>query len=368
MIAPPIHPAVPQLHQLTGLRGIAAWLVVLYHARLAATELFPPEIIAVFARGYLAVDLFFMLSGFVMWLNYGERLRAEGWGGAPSFWWKRIARIWPLHIAILAVMVAFVAVLLATGRATDGYPIAELPLHILLLQNWGFTATLSWNHPAWSISTELAAYIVFPALVLAARWERMRLPALIAALAGLLAVLHLLYTAAGHRDLGEDIAALGLWRCLIEFTVGMFVALIWQGLRGRTGPIVPALAALAILAAAAIFALPETAIAPAVFAAGLLALALSGGAVSRLLASRALRWLGDISYATYLIHFFGFILFKIAFVDDDGQLTGAQLTFFLFLVLGASAAAFRLLEKPAQRWMLMRRPRIFGGTPARASN
>lgn len=369
MIAPPINPPVPQLHQLTGLRGIAAWFVVLYHIRLATTDMFAPEIIELFAKGYLAVDLFFMLSGFVMWLNYGARLRASGWSGAPSFWWKRIARIWPLHMAVLAGMIAFVAVLIATGRPFAAYPLGELPLHVLLLQNWGFTPDLSWNHPAWSISTELAAYIIFPALVLAAAWERIRAIVLMAVAAGLLFALHTLYAASGHRNLGEDIAALGLWRCLIEFAIGMLVALVWQTLRQRrTQATGPAIATLAVLSAGFAIGLPETAFIPAAFACGLLSLALSEGAISRVLASRPLRWLGDISYATYLTHFFAFILFKIALVGSDSQLTAGELALFLALVLAISAAAFYGFEKPAQRWMNMRRPQMFGGTPSRAAN
>ncbi|MFN5779758.1 MAG: acyltransferase, partial [Novosphingobium sp.] len=57
------------LDALTGIRGLAAWLVVLYHIRLSLTALLPGEVIVALAKGYLAVDLFFMLSGFVIWYN-----------------------------------------------------------------------------------------------------------------------------------------------------------------------------------------------------------------------------------------------------------------------------------------------------------
>lgn len=377
MIAPPLPPdrrlpdraPIPQLHQLTGLRGIAAWFVVFYHVRIATIALFPAEVIDVFDRGYLAVDLFFMLSGFVMWLNYGARLRAEGFAGAPAFWWKRIARIWPLHMAVLGAMALFVGVLIATGRPFDKYPLAELPLHILLLQNWGFTTELAWNHPAWSISTELGAYVVFPAMVLACRWERLRLPVLLGIAAILLATLYGLFAALGHDRLTADIPGLGLWRCLLGFSVGAVIALVWQRLSARgTGALLPAICGATALVAGFALGLPETAFAPAVFACALLALALDGSFISRVLASRPLRWLGDISYATYLTHFFLFILFKIAVVGEDGQVSAGELAAFFALVLAVSAAAFHGFEKPAQRWMNARRPRIFGGTPARAPN
>jgi peptidoglycan/LPS O-acetylase OafA/YrhL len=90
------------LDALTGIRGIAAWGVVLYHIRLSLTGLLPAPVIAVFAKGYLAVDLFFILSGFVIWYNYAARIADGGAGAARLFLWRRFARVWPLHGAILA--------------------------------------------------------------------------------------------------------------------------------------------------------------------------------------------------------------------------------------------------------------------------
>src|SRR5690349_10358782 len=151
------------LPALTGIRGVAAWFVVLYHIRLGLAWALPPEALAVLSKGYLAVDLFFMLSGFVLWLNYSNRLRAGGIGTAPAFLLRRIARIWPLHLVMLAGAIAFVLAVAATGREpSDHYPWGELPLHLLLIQNWGFTNALTWNDPAWSISCELAAYMMLP--------------------------------------------------------------------------------------------------------------------------------------------------------------------------------------------------------------
>lgn len=89
-----------ELRALTGMRGIAAWLVVLYHIRLSVAGL-PHSVVAVLAKGYLAVDFFFLLSGFVIWLSWGERLRRGGIGAVPGFLWRRLARIWPLHLFML---------------------------------------------------------------------------------------------------------------------------------------------------------------------------------------------------------------------------------------------------------------------------
>lgn len=349
----PVH-----LDALTGIRGIAAWAVVFYHIRLSLTALFPPEVIAVMARGYLAVDLFFILSGFVIWYNYADRLRRGGGAEVRLFLWRRIARIWPLHAAILLAMSGFVALLALTGRSTAGYPLAELPLHLLLVQNWGFTPALSWNHPAWSISTELAAYLLFPLIVRAADWPRAPTWLLGLIALALLAAIHALFAAHGYRALGDGIEHLGLWRCLAAFTLGNILCLVWQRWRGAWhGGLLAGLACLGMVGAGLVLDLPETAFAPAAFLTGLMALALGQGGLVRLLASRPLVYLGEISYSTYLAHFFLFILWKIAFVDASLQLGWAGLAGFVALVLAVSVTLYHGLEKPAQRWLNSRPPR-----------
>ena len=90
----------PELRALTSMRGIAAWFVVLYHIRLSVAGL-PDAVVAVLAKGYLAVDFFFLLSGFVIWLAWHDRLRTGGLSRVPAFLLKRIARIWPLHLFLL---------------------------------------------------------------------------------------------------------------------------------------------------------------------------------------------------------------------------------------------------------------------------
>ena len=346
------------LAALTGLRGVAAWLVVLYHIRLSLADILPAPVIGLFAKGYLAVDLFFILSGFVLWYNYAPRLRAGGIGAAGLFLWRRIARIWPLHFLILALFVAFALTLNATGRDTSAYPFAELPLHLMLMQNWGLTESLAWNDPAWSISTEMAAYLAFSMVVLAAGWERLPTVALVAIGAGLASAIALWFGAHGETVLGADIARLGLMRCLLGFSLGNVACLLWLRWHGnRRASAIALSASAAILYGALVFDLPETVFVPAAFVTGLLALALGRGMIVRALGGRALRYLGEISYSTYLAHTFLFLLFKLAFVDASLQIGWAALAGFLLLVFIVSAALYHLVEKPAQRWLNRRPPR-----------
>jgi peptidoglycan/LPS O-acetylase OafA/YrhL len=330
-----------ELRALTSVRGLAAWFVVFYHIRLSIAGL-PVVVRDVFAKGYLAVDFFFLLSGFVIWLTWHDRVR----GNAGVFLRKRIARIWPLHLVVLAGAVALALVLKATGRGNPGgYPFAQLPLHIVLIQNWGFTDRLAWNDPSWSISAELAAYLLFPLLARAVDWRRLPSWVLLAVAAAILLLLHLAMDA---PTLGTDIARFGLLRCLTEFATGTIACALWLRWRGKNRTPIVAAAGVVLLLAWALGA-PETLVAPVAFACLLLVLALTSGATP--LECRAIHYLGEISYATYLGHFMLWVVFKLAFVSDAAAVPPVLIALYLALVLAASVALYHLVERPAQRWI-----------------
>lgn len=341
----------PELRALTSVRGLAAWAVVVYHIRLSMAGL-PTGARDVLALGYLAVDFFFLLSGFVIWMTWADRLRTGGLGEVLPFLQKRIARIWPLHIFVLAGGVALALLLAATGRHDPRFfPFAELPLHALLIQNWGFTAALTWNDPAWSISAELGAYLVFPLLALTIDWKRVPSWAVLAALAALFGLLAAIFAAAGVASLGDQIPRLGLVRCVLEFAAGTAIGALWW--RWRDRPRRPALiataSAVALLGLTIAGVLPQTLGVPAGFAALLLVLALTSGRAGSPLEGRALHYLGEISYATYLGHFLLWVAFKLAFVDVAGAVPPALIALYLAMVLGSSMALYHWVERPAQR-------------------
>lgn len=343
--------ARPELRALTSVRGIAAWFVVLYHIRLSIAGL-PPAWTAVLAKGYLAVDFFFLLSGFVIWLSWSEKLRAGGFGTVPEFLRRRIARIWPLHLFMLGCAGMLALLLLATGRHDAAeYPFDLLPLHMLLLQNWGFTDRLAWNDPSWSISVELGAYLLFPVLAMAIAWRRVPSWAILATIIALFVVLAAVFASVGSVSLGYEIAHFGLIRCVIEFTAGTAVSALW--LRWKDSPARPALVTIGIGAVLILSwraGLPETLAIPALFAALLLVLALTAGLRHNPLDARWLHYLGEISYATYLGHFLLFVAFKLALVDDAHAIPPLLIVLYLLLVLGSSIALYHLVERPAQKW------------------
>lgn len=341
-----------ELRSLTSLRGIAAWFVVLYHIRLSVAGL-PAGAVAFFAKGYLAVDFFFLLSGFVIWLSWSDRLRQDGWRAVAPFLHKRIARIWPLHLVMLAAAVALALLLVGTGHAVaDDYPFAQLPLHVLLLQNWGFTDRLAWNDPSWSISCELGAYLLFPLLAMAIDWKRVPTAAVIGAGAALLLLLYGVMSGS-TSNLGFEIARYGLRRCVLEFACGTTIGALWWRWRERPrGPGWTAAAVSALLLALwADGVLPETLTIPAAFATGLLAFALASGRRGNPLEAGWLHYLGEISYATYLSHFLLFVVFKLALVSDAHAVPPLLVALYLSMVLMSSIALYHLVERPAQKWV-----------------
>lgn len=344
--------ATRQLDALTGVRGIAAWLVVLYHIREGLAHALPASVIAVFAKGYLAVDLFFVLSGFVLSLTWGGRFARDGLGAAPDFWRKRVARVWPLHAFILAATIVFALVIQATGRPVPPhYRWEELPLHILLIQNWGFTPDLAWNDPSWSISTEMAAYLLFPFVAIV--FARLKPSAGVAAglALALIVAIDRLFAANGSALLGHNIAGLGLWRCLAQFGCGVAMCVLWQRWQGQRMIAVTAVVSISATGLWMTGAARETLAVPLAFTALVPLLAATSAWAYNPLSSRLAVVLGEISYSTYLAHFLLWTLFKIVFVADPRAVSLAAAALYLVLTLAASFILYRFIEGPARRWL-----------------
>jgi peptidoglycan/LPS O-acetylase OafA/YrhL len=336
------------LRPLTSVRGLFAWGVVLYHFRLSCRGWLPEGAIHALSKGYLAVDFFFLLSGFVIWLNYGERLCAGG--GTADFLVRRLARIWPLHAAMLGFALLLAGLLAATGRPAPQFPMVQFPLHLLMIQEWGLTEALTWNDPAWSISCEWAAYLLVP--VAALLLPKRRMPDAAVALAALLPLLPLHAAMAAEGSLGQKMATYGVLRCLCEFACGAALSVLWRRWRGSLGAELGGWA----LGAAALGAwgagAPETLAVPLGFAGLLLGLALGAERPGHPLAGRAIHFLGEISYATYLSHFLLFFAFKLALVRDPLNVPPAMMAGFLLFLAAASAALYLGVERPAQRMIL----------------
>lgn len=339
------------LPMLTGLRGIAALAVLFFHIRDAMAGFAPGGVIAVLAQGYLAVDLFFVLSGFILWWTYGAAFAKQGRAAVLPFIVRRFARIFPLHLAIMAAMGGFALLLLASGRTLGPqYPLGELPAHILLVQNWGVADRLSWNDPAWSISAEWAAYLVLAmvgAWVGRVRVDAWSFPLLTVGIAGALGAW---FAATGRATIGTDIAATGLVRCLAEFAIGVLLCRWWMAVTGRR-TLIAATAVLLGGTGALLIAsgwLQPMGV-PLIMAAILIAALEASVAARPPLSGRTAQWLGQISYALYLSHFFLWILFKLAFVDDPANVPPLAIAAYVAVTLAVSHGLHRWVELPGRR-------------------
>lgn len=153
---------LPDIKSLTGLRGIAAlWVCLLHYTWGWSGNGFPLEIAR---HGGAGLVTFFVLSGFILAYVYGEKLVPGSIARAyPSFLWARFARIYPLHLMTLLIFGGLA--LLTPALLTDADTAYTFLLNLLLLHAWGFTNTVTWNQPSWSVSTEAFAYLLFPLFV-----------------------------------------------------------------------------------------------------------------------------------------------------------------------------------------------------------
>src|SRR6185312_13591404 len=154
---------VGEIKALTSLRGIFAIWVVFFHLR--AWSEFAEQPLFVIDRGYLGVDFFFLLSGFILAARHAKEFAAgyHIWTHL-GFALKRVGRMFPLHIAVLAVVVAGIYL-----RGEPQYWWTHIASEAALIHRWGIihTPRAALNGPDWSISTEWAANLLFPIFVVA---------------------------------------------------------------------------------------------------------------------------------------------------------------------------------------------------------
>jgi peptidoglycan/LPS O-acetylase OafA/YrhL len=290
-----------ELRALTSLRGVAALAVVATHFSATAQALASEPIPWRVPRGHRAVDFFFVLSGFIMSYTYASSFLADQPGAYADFLARRVAGSYRCTVAVILLIVVLGAVSVAvSGKniffdTTAFFP--YLVCNLLLLPGLGFGA--NFNGPSWSISTEIVAYLLFPALV-ACVFSCSR-HATIASACAALFVLILLASRTPRLELSYDHSPQNVVRCLTEFSLGMlayrayaagqFPLLATDGAAfGLVGACVVSLCLRVDLPAALMFPLP------------VIAFATNRGRASRMMEMRLPYFLGVVSYSIYLIH------------------------------------------------------------------
>lgn len=351
-------PAPPEnLPALTGIRAIAAGLVVLLHLNQTIPGAGIGDALPFTHYGYLGVDIFFVLSGFILSHVYGQALARFDLRTYGRYLWFRLARLYPVHIAVLVALVGLVLLLRALGQAPNNPANWEYPAlvyHVTLTHAWGFLEAATWNGPAWSISLEFLAYLLLPAFLLLTSVARHPLAAALgAALA--CALLAGLFLEFGWRIKDAHVGADGIVRVLTEFGAGCFLYRMWR--RVPAGPwwdlaAVSLLVVSGVLTAVGVSAL----VLVPLLGAAVLAVAQSTGPFHRFLATRTMVWLGEISYAVYLVHFAILLVAGRALAWSGLASAGTAVSLLAALatlaaILIVAAAAYHGIERPARRWM-----------------
>src|SRR5690242_13808365 len=138
------------LKPLTSLRFFAAFVVVLCHLRYSHQQQLSPWAWNFSKNGFVGVNLFFVLSGFVIAYNYGEKF-LEKTTTYGRFMLARFARIWPAFIT--ALLLAFPVYVLPDKSVLHKLPLL-IPVHVLLIHNWFPNLGWLWLSPSWTIGTE----------------------------------------------------------------------------------------------------------------------------------------------------------------------------------------------------------------------
>jgi peptidoglycan/LPS O-acetylase OafA/YrhL len=337
---------------LDGLRGIAAIAVMSFHFNLfflPQARLF--EIVPFVGRAYLAVDLFFLLSGFVMAHVYGHLLASNWRAHWSEFAIARFARIYPLFAVTTLAMILLFA-LSKTPLIFVSFSADSLVLQPFLLQQWA--SGLGWNYPSWSISTEAEAYLLFvffAGLLLTGKYPRVIGACCFAVVAAL--------SIAERGSLNLYVGIPALLRTLAEFSLGVLLYRAYSG-DARVPRKWVVILLIIFVSLAELTHLDFLFV--GAFGCLIYFCANATDAFGRLLDSRPFRALGNWSYSIYLWHVPTHYAVMIAFAGIGYPLRNLDLLSARLLLLvtalavvGLSALHYQYFELPVRRFMLRSR-------------
>jgi peptidoglycan/LPS O-acetylase OafA/YrhL len=343
-----------EIRALTGIRGVAACMVVIYHYFEPSMGL--GSVHALIAHGYIAVDLFFILSGYVLAMTYASSFSGEfSVATYVSFLGKRLGRIYPLFFVMTVITAALLYVNAIVDRPQPSF--VEISTNLFMFQAWGFANSI--DDPTWSISTEFAAYLAFPALVtliLIGRRYRCWL-AIAAALATLFALTRLnpvLYPRGGPLEISQGQTIFPLLRCFAGFVLGIAAFRLSKERAFRqifdwrhTGD------AVAVIVVC-LWTIPGTDVAlELAFVPLVVALASGQSWTARAMGNGVVCWLGEISYSIYLMHrpVANLIRHPLMSIMETHHIPHAFTiagAVPLILIIPLSALSFYWIEKPAR--------------------
>jgi len=391
-------PKLPQVRfeALDSWRGLAAILVVLFHAQVAS-HVYDAGLVR---AGEMFVDFFFVLSGFVIAYAYAGRISSGADMG--RFMMLRFGRVMPLHLVVLALFIVMestkvlVPGLGAPGdgafTGTNGF--GAIFTNIFLVQV-GTHDQLTWNTPAWSIAAEVAAYAAFGvAALLFGRSLGL------AALAGAIVSVAVLWTLAPHGM--ESTYDFGDFRALYGLSVGVLIhRFAMDGImrsrmataQGGGGAVrinwiwtAVEIATVAVALAFVVYGYGTSAAfaSPLVFGVVVMVFAIEGGKVSAVLRTKPLVLIGTLSFSIYMVHMFIIMrMVNLARLADKltgtatvvpmghgegvnfGSLLGGDIAVLAIIgvTIAVSLVTYRFVEQPGRAWFRQAADRLFAPRP-----
>ncbi|MBK8175088.1 MAG: acyltransferase [Rhodospirillales bacterium] len=302
---------------LDGWRGIIACIIALCHLNVYS-HIYGATILQ---HAYIFVDFFFVLSGFVITYSYIDRIT-----NAPqlaTFIGKRFSRIWPLHIIMLAAFIGCeilkLFMLSKTGISTETAPfegnntLSSIIPNVFLIHSIGIFDNYTWNIPSWALSVEFYTYIVFSIIAFLSGHTRVREQAIMGMMIATSAISYFVILRYSSRGIDTDVEY-GIFRCLLDFSIGYFLYKIWKYANHRTAFRDCGILLFSTLEICTLLIFfyyihfagntPFANLAPFVVAFTIFMFAIERGALSRILGSAFLQRLGHYSFCIYIIHLF----------------------------------------------------------------
>ncbi|OBG20726.1 acyltransferase [Mycolicibacterium celeriflavum] len=365
-----------EIRALSGLRIVAAVWVVLFHFRPLLEESVPgfrSALAPLLNCGAQGVDLFFMLSGFVLTWNYLDRMGPSfSWRATLHFLWSRLARVWPVYLVTMHLAALWIIFTLHIGHvpspAADTLTATNYIRQALMVQLWfvPFFDGSSWDGPAWSISAEWLAYLLFGALILVifriARATRARGLIALAFVATMPPILLLLATGLFYTPWSW------LPRIVMQFTAGALVCAAVRKLQPSDRTRRAAGYAAVLLGGAIVVILylldahplPKitdgAGLVDVLFVPLLFTLAIGSGTLPWLLSLQPIVYLGHVSFSLYMVHelvhtTWNWLVaqFELHLSPDfTGKLIMVAL---LGAALTGAVMLYHFVEEPARKWM-----------------
>lgn len=349
-----------RLEHLVSMRGIAAWWVVFFHSlalMMSACPNIPLLVVKIISHGYLAVDFFFVLSGFIIFINYYAKFTSNFRQSLFPFYWNRLTRIYPVHFAMLLAYLALAGVFRYTSASHALPPALNKQLffeNLFLVQAWQIEST-SWNVPAWSVSAEWFVYLLFPFIASGlAKFAGGFVGKIALAVAIFAAVIG--FGIYQPQDGTTPTLMLPLVRASHEFLLGAIAGALFIHHKDR---LIKAKGLLLLLIATTVtvrfFAeIPYYFFVPFLCFVSICILCVDESNVTKILCAKWLVYLGEISYSTYMIHYFVKDVFKATLVKDLNAVNSYALFGSFLFVLLASIVMHRMFEVPVQSYLRKR--------------